>query len=140
MQLSGSDGQHLPLLQRRQRITLHSLHGAQPLSALLRAAAAQAARHHAQPARHTTSKSLAALRQVGAGPAACAHDRRTVLAHMTSDQPVHKRTFQGMMAVKPGLTGTTPDALKVSPAAVKVAEVRLDTASGDRAPRKCRTM
>ena len=48
-------------------------------------------------------------------------------------------TLHGMIAVKPGLTGTTPDALKLSPPAVKVAEVRLDTASGDRAPRKCLT-
>ena len=49
-------------------------------------------------------------------------------------------TLQGMMAVKPGLTGRVPCAVKVSPAAVKAAEVRKDTASGDSEPRKWRQM
>ena len=51
-----------------------------------------------------------------------------------------RHTLQGMMAVKPGLTGRVPCAEKVSPADVKVAEVREATASGDSEPRKWRQM
>ena len=58
----------------------------------------------------------------------------------SNEAAARAHTLQGMMAVKPALTGTWPAALKLSPAAVKAAEVRLETASGDSAPRKCLTM
>lgn len=57
---------------------------------------------------------------------------------MKAEEAEVQHTFQGMMAVKPGLSGDTPPAEKVSLPAEKTACVRLIKQSGDTEPRKWR--